>query len=215
MESSCFVTNHFDTSTGVVTLNKGSTLQEYNKIFVTQNFKTNNTESESDKCTGIMLERDTEKCEDNAEKCDESECILLSYPTCEIPNKNVIKREPTVSPQESTAPCHSDWVQLSLALGETGISTTKTFILCNNSVFDLTRVPQEHVPIVIDKSNITIQCGDDGARMNMCLISGGSSHFRLQGTSTNVKFMGLTLIGSSDVSIDAAADSSSNAILED
>ena len=162
-----------------------------------------------------MVERDTEKCEDNAEKCDESECILLSYPTCEIPNKNVVKREPTVNPQESTAPCHSDWVQLSLALGETGISTTKTIILCNDSVFDLTRVPQEHVPIVIDKSNITIQCGDDGARINMCLISGGSSHFRLQGTSTNVKFMGLTIIGSSDVSIDAAADSSSNAILED
>ena len=138
-----------------------------------------------------MVERDTEKCEDNAEKCDESECILLSNPTCEIPNINVGKREPTINLQEFTVPCHSNWVQLvSLALGETGLSTTKT-------------------------SNIAVQCGDDGARMNMCLISGGSSHFRLQGTSTNVKFMGLTLIGSSDVSIDAAADSSSNAILED
>ena len=215
MDSSCFVNNQFDTSNGVVHLNKGSILQEYNKNFVTEVLKISNTEKNNHTCKGIMFERDTEKCEDNVEKCDENECILLSYPTCEIPKKNFDKRDPLINGQESAPQCYSDWVQLSLALGETDKSTTKTFILCDDSMFDLTRVPQEYVPIVIDKNDIIIQCGDNGSRSNHCLIYGSSSHFRLEGTSTNVKFMGLTLIGSGDVSIDAAADYLSNAVLED
>ena len=228
-KDSCFQENLSD---GNIYVDKGSELSMNENNFVSEN------ESQGSQCNGILVKAQCNSggaCDDVCDGFTSKVCAVTSMEASKESNianetKSVggtvipssyptVFSYPSTSPSATTKPgktsCFSDWVQLSLALRETGTSTTKTFILCNDSMFDLARVPQEHVPIVIDKNDITIQCGVDGARENMCLILGGSSHFRLEGTSTNVKFMGLTLIGSSDVSIDGAADYLSNAVLED
>lgn len=112
--------------------------------------------------------------------------------------------------------CFSDWIELSNAIKDSNNeSEGEIYYLCNDSLFDLELIPEEYVPIVIKTNGTTVQCGMDGSRDNHCIIFGGSSHFKIQGYLLHVRFAGLTMIRSNDVSVHAAADSYSVAILYD
>ena len=60
-------------------------------------------------------------------------------------------------------------------------SEFRTYILCPNTEFTLAdkiesglAVSQGESPLILSKSNVRIQCGDDGSSENNCVLRGGS-----------------------------------------
>ena len=110
------------------------------------------------------------------------------------------------------AECIGDWDILADAVAKARATQRGgVFILCEDS----TMFPGEFDAINIDTSDTVIQCGSSGERVNGCVISGGSTHFKITGSPTGVVLQGLTLFSSSIVAIEAAGDSSARLSIVD
>lgn len=119
--------------------------------------------------------------------------------------------KPTISSFTPTQSCFTQWDALSLAV--TAVCSTErggTFVLCPNTLFNLDRFSNPLItPIQIASSNVTLKCGSDGARQNNCVVSGGATQFVIRNTVANVFFVGITMVGSSVLSVEGVATESS------
>ena len=91
--------------------------------------------------------------------------------------------------------CYDDIINFQNALMKNE-TAGQTFIICPNSVFNLTDVG---VSLLILENNVTIQCGDNGLRENNCVLWGGNDQITIEGDETYL--LGLTLIASNRVSV--------------
>ena len=76
------------------------------------------------------------------------------------------------------------------------------FSLCPNTMYEIAN------PILIDRGYLVVQCGTKGNVGGNCTISGGTSHFRIVDSPTQVTLRGLKMTGTSLVTIQAIASSS-------
>jgi hypothetical protein len=91
-----------------------------------------------------------------------------------------------------------------------------TFVVCPDTVFDLKLFPDPLItPIPILSGNITLQCGYDGARDNRCIVSGGATQFVIRNAVTGIRFIGMTMVGSTELSVNAGATADSEATFID
>jgi hypothetical protein len=69
-------------------------------------------------------------------------------------------------------------------------------------VFNLDLFPDPLItPIQIASSGVTLKCGYNGVRENNCVVSGGATQFVIRNSVTKIFLMGLTMIGSSELSV--------------
>jgi len=70
------------------------------------------------------------------------------------------------------------------------------FVICADTKFnpyEITYDGYKASDISIYKSNITIQCGQDGSSENDCIFEGAKSHFFIGGSATNILLKGITM----------------------
>lgn len=136
-------------------------------------------------CNGIYKES-TGSCIDNPFACSGT-CANLEAKPCQL---------------TSTIPiCFSDWGDISESIilsGETGLGGI--FTICPDTVFDLSIKGQDESPFVISSSNTIIQCGEDGAKKNNCIIHGGDEQLKIVGPVSNILISGLVFIKSKKIS---------------
>ena len=145
---------------------------------------TNNSVARLD-CTGILLS-----------SIDSSDCLDGDVSVCEFSCEGIDECSgpySSVPASVDDSECYSDWEQLVYALlsseGET------TFTICSETIFQL---KEDSLPLIINASDITIQCGISGQRDNNCAIIGGSQQLIIIGDSTNARVNGLTFVGSTN-----------------
>lgn len=134
------------------------------------------------------------------------------------PTKTGSTNPPTITTSIAPSiPCFSQWDQLSLAMSVACAEDTGgSFVICPDTYFDLDEFSDSLItPIVICSSDVTVQCGDDGARSNNCVISGGETQFKLRSVIVGIAFKGLTFQQSRGMSVFAGATMDSMASLID
>jgi len=108
--------------------------------------------------------------------------------------------------------CFTNWekllksVEITQSLGHGG-----TFTLCKDS----TLFADSLVGIKLSMDNSVIQCGENGASRNRCVISGGTVPFHITGNATGIEFRGITFTGSTVAAIHAAGSNHSDVSLSD
>jgi hypothetical protein len=103
---------------------------------------------------------------------------------------------PLLAACEST--CYSTWEELDTAIGIA--SEGFTFQICENTRMELS---ESASAISILQPDTVLRCGNDGSILNDCTISGGSSHFVVNASSS---FHGITFSGASTVSVQVFSD---------
>jgi hypothetical protein len=89
-------------------------------------------------------------------------------------------------------------------------------VVCPGTFFDLNLFPDPLItPIQFLTGNITLQCGNDGARENRCIVSGGATQFVIRNSVTGIRFIGMTMVGSTALSVNAGATPDSEAAFID
>mmetsp|Transcript_25655 Transcript_25655/g.32679 ORF Transcript_25655/g.32679 Transcript_25655/m.32679 type:complete len:304 (-) Transcript_25655:305-1216(-) len=130
----------------------------------------------------------------------------------------------TLSPVPSSVPsampsisCFSEYDLLAEAVTEAGSNGTGgVFTICPDTVFNLFVPPNSDVlPIVINASDTIIQCGVLGLRSGSCVVLGGSRHFEIAGSVTDVELKGLAFIAITDVTVGAFGSSNASATFDD
>lgn len=107
--------------------------------------------------------------------------------------------------------CYTDWNDLQEDISLAANSRVGgTFTICPGSVFILSE-DEEDSPLVVSVSNTVIQCGEEGALDNDCIIFGGSNQVSIQGSPQNVHFNGISFLGSLSVSVLAGGASEAKA----
>ena len=84
-----------------------------------------------------------------------------------------------------------DWEELLVGVGE----GSGLFRVVPGSVLLVTE------PVVIGSEKVTIQCGEDGASDGNCVVVGGDTQFVTSGSSSHVELRGLTMVGSTGMSV--------------
>jgi hypothetical protein len=170
MNTTCIENNKIRTFPGVVFLE-----QKSNLITANSNFGDNNT-GKNLACNGVF--QDTPTGRGLCSQFDASSCPLNPPP-------NIT--------------CFTDWRELSETIGQTmdgGI-----FVICENTILDVSLYPEQQIsPIVIDKDNIIIMCGDTGSINNNCTVFDGDFQFRIE-SGTGIQFLGVTFAQAGKVSI--------------
>jgi hypothetical protein len=170
MNTTCIESNKILTFPGVVFLE-----QKSNLINTNANFGDNNT-GKNLACNGVF--QDTPTGRGLCSEFDASSCPLNPPP-------NVT--------------CYNDWRELSEAISQTmdgGI-----FVICKNTILDVSLYPEPQIsPIVVDKDNLVIKCGDNGKRNNNCTVFDGDFQFRIE-SGIGIQFFGVTFAQAGKISI--------------
>ena len=224
---SCFVSNTATMDLGLIVIGETSTL-----AIAEGNFGRANSVGQSNNCTEILvMEADGEVCI----PFDADECSIVDLPPTGVPTEAPSLFEPTPLPSMEMEPtrsptmgssdstqspsfgCFDEWDRLSLAiLAACAQGTGGLFVLCSDTVFDVDAFPDSLIsPIILHSSDFTIQCGDDGARSNNCVVSGGVTQFKIRNVVMLVQFIGVTFEKSRGISIHAAATAESTAFFID
>lgn len=85
--------------------------------------------------------------------------------------------------------CVNDFQTLAELIAE---GSERRIEICPLAQFDLESPEGNEFPFVVKRSNITISCGKDGSRLNMCRFVGGDTHVSIIGNATAVVLEGLT-----------------------
>lgn len=114
----------------------------------------------------------------------------------------IVPLPPLVSP--TMAPvgegvCYSEWSSLVLAVNAS--QGDETFVICQNTTFDLTG--EGSSPLQIRTNLITIEC--ESWVSGSCQISGGQRHMELHGDVVQAVVRRVTMMGASDSSVYVAA----------
>mmetsp|Transcript_17184 Transcript_17184/g.25400 ORF Transcript_17184/g.25400 Transcript_17184/m.25400 type:complete len:1241 (+) Transcript_17184:151-3873(+) len=121
-----------------------------------------------------------------------NESGTVSYANSSL-NANVLFQKCQWLEQNITS-CYDDIIVLQTALENQ--KAGETFVICPQSVLNLT---DSNSSLIIQKENLTIQCGDSGAVEDKCTVWGGDYQVKIIGDGALLK--GLTLIGSEHVSV--------------
>jgi hypothetical protein len=170
MNTTCIENNKIRTFPGVVFLE-----QKSNLITANSNFGDNNT-GKNLACNGVF--QDTPTGRGLCSEFDASSCPLNPPP-------NVT--------------CFTDWRDLSETIARS--IDGGMFVICENTILDVSLYPEQQIsPIVIDKDNIIIMCGDSGSLNNNCTVFDGDFQFRIE-SGTGIQFLGLTFTQAGKISI--------------
>jgi hypothetical protein len=201
----CFLNNAVNRGLSVITFFKTASL-----IIAQGNFGRSNVVGKKNTCNEILI--------NEAGKPDENRCIPFDADDCpiyDLPPTSYPSIEPTLEPslvphKEETIPptstakiCFDNWKDLSYAVKNS--ATQDEFIICPKTTLDLDAYPEEVSPIVINSKIRSIICGEDGAKSNACVFSGGINQFQLGGQAKSIKFMGITFENSRGISVHAGA----------
>ena len=99
------------------------------------------------------------------------------------------------STNAATGPCFSDWDDLVVAVRDRP-NNEVDFIICPGAALIATATP-----VVINANGITIQCGTPSSQSKNCFISGGYSHFHVEGSSSGVQLARLSMSASTGSNI--------------
>lgn len=92
-------------------------------------------------------------------------------------------------------PCFTDWDDLVAAVRDRP-NNEIDFIICPGAALVATTSP-----VVINANSITIQCGTASSQSKNCFISGGYSHFHVEGSAAGVQLARLSMSASTGSSI--------------
>ena len=95
----------------------------------------------------------------------------------------------------ATGLCFSDWDDLVVAVRDRP-NNEVDFIICPGAALIATATP-----VVINANGITIQCGTPSSQSKNCFISGGYSHFHVEGSSSGVQLARLSMSASTGSNI--------------
>jgi hypothetical protein len=191
LESSNFVNNSFITYPAPVIIDNKSLLS-----LNTNNCGANNSNVASKNvCEGVFVLTKAGGCK--APTNCEGTCNSFTSLTCSLRS------------------CYSDWGMLVNAInsaaqqGQGGV-----FTLCPMTTFLVDEFSVSR-PVTIQQSSTVLQCGENGLRQNSCVIFGGQVQFVILGGATDVIFRGLTMISSSQISVNASGNASAKATFAD
>eukprot|EP00578_Thalassiosira_sp_NH16_P016670 CAMPEP_0181113666 /NCGR_PEP_ID=MMETSP1071-20121207/20468_1 /TAXON_ID=35127 /ORGANISM="Thalassiosira sp., Strain NH16" /LENGTH=1480 /DNA_ID=CAMNT_0023197717 /DNA_START=10 /DNA_END=4452 /DNA_ORIENTATION=- len=91
--------------------------------------------------------------------------------------------------------CFSVWEDLVSAVRDRQPTGVRDFIICPGAVLVVTSEP-----VVIDSDYVTIQCGTETSPSYDCVVEGGNSHFRIEGSPSGVQLARLNMMSSTGVS---------------
>lgn len=111
--------------------------------------------------------------------------------------------------EEEVETCFSDWDTLVVSVRDRPNKETD-FIICPGAALAVTSLP-----VVISASGITIQCGNPESQSKNCFVSGGYSHFQVEGSASKVQLARLTLSASTGSSIMALGTADSSLTVRD
>jgi len=113
---------------------------------------------------------------------------------------------PTVPSPLPSKSCFSDYVLLAEAASH---DRGGVFASCPDSVFSLIPPPSS------DASSTVTQRGPDGSKKDTYDVHGGSGHFEIAGSVTDVELKGLAFIAITDVTVGAFGSSNASATFDD
>eukprot|EP00980_Cylindrotheca_fusiformis_P003381 scaffold751_cov87-Cylindrotheca_fusiformis.AAC.6 len=115
----------------------------------------------------------------------------------------------------AAATCYSSLLRASIDMANNGVTN---IVLCNNTVFEVgTPIDSTFdsfaggIPLIVDKNDITIQCGTTGTSTDSCVLEGGFAQLYLGNpndrttTVNNLLVKGLTFTGTMESSDAAVA----------
>jgi len=146
-------------------------------------------------CTGVLASND-----------DRDSCLGGNLTEC---NGTVCTSLDACAADPAEDECFSDWDSVVAAAAEEELDV---LTLCPNTGFELNDTAP---PILLNRANVTLRCGDLGRRSSNCEISGGSVQIAFEGNATGMRLEGLTMRGSTEVAIDAAGGHESSAEIFD
>lgn len=196
---SCFISNSATIGPGIVFIDESSTL-----VSNQRNFGEGNSAGNF-QCTSIFKSGFLGRLN--------GKCVLFGATSCDLALPPL---QPTAAPTLPNS-CISEWDILSLQIQAVcGSKMSAVFVVCPGTFFDLNFFPDPLItPIQILSSNITLQCGDNGARENHCVVSGGATQFVIRNAVTGIRFVGMTMVDSTTISIYAGATPDSDATFID
>jgi len=206
VERSCFQDNVHDAANGVVFVGPDAFLGDRVDNYGDGNsadIVLGDDSPTSEVCNGILVKEGV-SCGILPSQSCQDRCILFDSDTCVASTGGGVQPKGICSTDPNTEG-YSDLVSLQRALDESvsdGTSETTTFVLCpfiTYSFVDELSRPLD--PIRIEKSNVKIQCGADGASTNGCIFAGGSRHLEIYNGSLDVVIQGLRFVGSTEVSV--------------
>jgi hypothetical protein len=171
VSSSCIIGN----------IGKIGTIYVGNSSFLRQsldNFGINNA-VESVSCTDLYV--------------SPKECMAFDALSCD----SSIQLNP--SDLEKYSNCFSDFSTFATALSSN--RQGGVFEICAGSIFDFEGQSGDPGFLRIKASNITVKCGGNGSRLNKCIFNGGVKQIDIQGSLTDIQFLGITFSGASEQSI--------------
>jgi len=206
VERSCFRDNVHDAANGVVFVGTDAFMGER-----VDNYGSGNSADKvlggglpsSEVCNAILVKEGVSCGILPSESCRDR-CIPFDSDTCLASTGGGGKPKGICSTDANTEG-YSDLSSLQRALDEStadGTGEATTFVLCpftTYSFIDELRRPLD--PIRIERSNVKIQCGADGASTNGCIFAGGSRHLEIYNGSLDVVIQGLRFVGSTEVSV--------------
>lgn len=99
--------------------------------------------------------------------------------------------------------CVREWSRLMQEiLSTTSNNRSKLLKICARTELKITSSILIH-----NITNLVIQCGLDGSQSNICVVTGGTEHFRISGASKGIVFKGITFQASSLNSISVSSSS--------
>jgi len=137
---------------------------------------------------------------------------ILPQPSSNPSISHISSNQPSLFPTVSAyeiIDCFLDWELLSNSIKLTSSSEHEgaIFKLCPRTVFNVDlQSNSSSSPIIINRSYVTIQCGENGLRTDECVVYGGNNQFQIVGSPIGVQFIGVTLVGATGVPVIAAGD---------
>ena len=206
VERSCFQDNVHDAANGVVFVGPDAFLGER-----VDNYGDGNTADivlgdalpTSEVCNAILVKEGvscgilpSETCRDRCIPFDSDTCVASTGGG--VQPKGICSTDPNIEG-------YSDLVSLQQALDDSVADVTgdaATFVLCPFTTYSFVdELNRPLDPIRIERSDVKIQCGADGASTNGCIFAGGSRHLEIYNGSLDVVIQGLRFVGSTEVSV--------------
>ncbi len=116
--------------------------------------------------------------------------VCIGFDSCDTATN-----ETTLEVVEDGGSCYSDWDELVVAVRDRP-NNEIDFSICPGAALIPTTTP-----VVITANGITIQCGTSLSPSKNCYISGGYSHFHVEGSSSGVQLARLSMSASTGSSI--------------
>ena len=206
VERSCFEDNIHDAANGIVFVGPdaflGDRVDNYGDGNSADIVLGDDTPT-SKICNGIFVTAGA-SCGILPSQSCQDRCIPFDSETCVASTGGGVQPKGACSTDPDTEG-YSDLISLQKALDESitdGSGEATTFVLCPFTTYSFVdELSRPLDPIRIDKSNVKLQCGSDGASTNGCIFAGGSQQLEIGNGSLDVVVQGLRFVGSTGVAV--------------